>query len=70
MADEKLITEGLDALDRLIGLVLEEALDQALARPPTGATGRLQRLADLRQASADVVVLAEGGNISASALAE
>ena len=65
MADEKLIREGLDALNGLIGLVLEEALDQALARP-----GRLQRLADLRQASADVVVLAEGGNISASALAE
>ena len=59
MADEKLITEGLDALDGLIGLVLEEALDQALARPPADAIGRLRRLADLRQAGADVVVLAE-----------
>ena len=59
MADEKLIREGLEALDGLIGLVLEEALDKALARPPADGIGRLRRLADLRQASADVVVLAE-----------
>ncbi len=35
MADEKLIAQGLEALEGLIGLVLEDALDQAIAQPPT-----------------------------------
>jgi len=32
MADEKLIAQGLEGLEGLIGLVLEEALDQAVAQ--------------------------------------
>ena len=59
MADGKLIAQGLEALEGLIGLVLEEALDQALALPPENATERLCWLADLRQAGADVATLAE-----------
>ncbi len=40
-------------------LVIEEALDQAVARPPENATERLQSLANLRQAGADVMALAD-----------
>ena len=59
MADEKLIAQGLEALEGLIGLVLEDALDQAVTRPPEDSTERLRWLADLKQAGADVVTLAE-----------
>lgn len=59
MADERLIARGLEALEGLIGLVLEEALDQAVSRPPDSLDGRLQWLAGLGQAGADVAALAE-----------
>lgn len=59
MADEKLIAQGLEALEGLIGLVLEEALDQALAMSPEDTTERLRWLADLGQAGADVATLEE-----------
>ena len=59
MADEKLIAQGLEALEGLIGLVLEDALDQAVTRPPEDSTERLRWLADLKQAGADVAKLAE-----------
>ncbi len=59
MTDEVLIRRGLEALEGLIGLVLEEALDQAITRPPDDQEERLQRLASLRQVGADVVTLAE-----------
>ena len=59
MADERLIRQGLDALEGLVGLVLEEALEQALGRPPDDATERLHQLHHLRQAGTDVVTLAD-----------
>jgi hypothetical protein len=59
MADEVLIARGLEALEGLIGLVLEEALEQALARPPNDGDGHVRHLVELRQASATAVVLAE-----------
>ena len=59
MADEKLIAQGLEALEGVIGLVLEEALDRAVAQPPDLPAERLRWLADLRQAGADVAKLAE-----------
>jgi hypothetical protein len=59
MADEVLIAQGLEALEGLIGLVLEQALDSAVYRPPDDADERLRHLSELRQAGADVVVLAE-----------
>lgn len=58
MADEVLIARGLEALEGLIGLLLEEALDEAISRPPDRQAERLQRLIDLEQAGADVVLLA------------
>ncbi len=58
MADAVLIARGLEALEGLIGLVLEEALDEAISRPSDRPAERLQRLIDLEQAGADVVLLA------------
>jgi hypothetical protein len=59
VTDEKLLAQGLDALEGLIGLVLEEALDQAVTFSPAGLQQRLRHLADLRQAGTDVVTLAD-----------
>ncbi|HEX2552750.1 MAG TPA: hypothetical protein VHL98_03555 [Microvirga sp.] len=59
MADEVLIAQGLEALEGLISLILEEALDRAVSRPPDDADERLLHLAELSQAGADLVVLAE-----------
>ena len=59
MADAELIAQGLEALEGLIGLVFEEALDRAVTKPPEGSAERLQWLADLRQAGTDVATLAE-----------
>jgi hypothetical protein len=49
MADEELIAKGLDVLEGLIGLVLEEALEQALSRPLESREERLQHIIALRQ---------------------
>ena len=59
MADEVMIAQGLEALVGLIGLVLEEAVDRAVSQPPDTPDEGLRHLAELRQAGAAVVVLAE-----------
>ncbi len=61
--DEDLIETAVDALEGLIGQLVEEAHDDAVARAPESVEARTKRLDVLRVLGADLTVLAEAAII-------
>lgn len=59
MADADLTATALDALEGVIGLMVEDAHDEAVSRSPDRPEERLERIRVLRQLGADLVALAD-----------
>jgi hypothetical protein len=57
MADEELILTGLAALEGLIGVLIEDAHDEAIRRAPDDPKERLARVRTRQEVGADVVAL-------------
>ncbi len=58
MADEELIRAGLEALESLIGMLIEDAHDGAIGMAPDDPAKHLDHIRMLQQVGTDVVALA------------
>ena len=61
--DEDLIETAVDALEGLIGQLIEETHDQAIDQAPADPAGRLQRLQELQRVGTDLAILADAAGI-------
>lgn len=57
MADKELIRAGLEALEGLIGVLIEDAHDGAISMAPDDPAEHLDRIRALQQVGTDVVAL-------------
>ena len=61
--DEDLIETAVDALEGLIGQLVEGAHDDAVSRAPESIDARLERVQDLRSTAAELATLTDAAAV-------